>query len=305
MNMSRLKPTNANFDRYAEPVLAKWLIDVALKRTDLFYGAAMARLEEEVGFSSIGRATRLGYVAGQIMNHVHEKFPKAPLLNTLLVLQSDRLPSTGAGWFLSKHFGEKKLEQDGAREIYKSLWREYSFRAFEEVYDFKEWPGIYQKVYGHAYRPDESKRSATNPRGGTEKDGIPRGRSGGEGENHKALRLWVDGCPQLVWPKLNVHRSETEFDLPSGDRVDVVYFTSDQTIALEVKSRDSNDVDLERGIYQCVKYRAVMVAMNPMKDAKITAVLVTEQQLPGHLRDLAKQLEIMHKLVPIERNGNA
>lgn len=291
-----IRPTNPNLDKYAEPVLAKWLIEAALNRGDLTYGEAKLRLEKQVGFSSIGRATRLGYCAGQIMHNIHAKFPKAPLLNTLLVLQQDHMPSTGAGGFMASHFGKPKLAREGTRDEKPDLWREYFEAAAEEVYEFADWPEIYQQVYGQPYEADSSPMSPSSPQGGTEKDGLPRGR-GGEGPNHKALRLWVWANPQEIFPKLSITRSETEEDLPSGDRVDVVYYASESTIALEVKSKDSNEADLTRGIYQCVKYRAVMQAMDPRDDADITAILVTEQKLPGYLKELAKRLEVPHKMV--------
>jgi hypothetical protein len=296
MPPSSIKPTNKNFDKYAEPIMAKWLIEAAMNRTDLIYGAAMLRLEKQVGFSSIGRATRLGYCAGQIMHNIHAKFPDAPLLNTLLVLQNDRMPSTGAGWFMARYFGKPMLATEGFRDKKPNVWRDYFEAAAEDVYAYPDWPRVYKTVYGKPYRPDTSDQSPSNTEGGTEKDGLPRGR-GGEGPNHKALRLWVKANPVAVFPTLKVSRSETEVDLPSGDRVDVVYYTTERTIALEVKSKDSNEADLTRGLYQCVKYRAVMQAMDPRDDADIAAFLVTEQKLPGYLKELAKRLNVRHKLV--------
>lgn len=296
-----IKPTNENFDKHAEPVLAKWLVEAAMNRADLIYGEAMLRLERQVGFSSIGRATRLGYCAGQIMHNIHAKFPDAPLLNTLLVLQNDHMPSTGAGGFMATHFGKPKLAREKFRDDKPDVWRKYFEAAAEEVYAFSDWPEVYRKVYGKPYKPDASDMSASNPTGGTEKDGILRGR-GGEGPNHKALRLWVQANPTAVFPKLMVTRSETEVDLLSGDRVDVVYYAAERTIGLEVKSKDSNEADITRGIYQCVKYRAVMRAMDPRDDAHITAILVTEQKLPGYLNELAKRLEVPHKLVSLKKD---
>ncbi|SDW38897.1 hypothetical protein [Paracoccus sanguinis] len=291
-----IKPTNENFDKYAEPVLARWLIEAAMNRTDITYGEAMLRLEQQVGFSSIGRATRLGYCAGQIIHNIQANFPDPPLLNALLVLQEDHMPSTGAGSFLAAHFNQPRLASQGFRDSKPAIWREYFESAAEEVYAFPDWPRVYRKVYGTPYKPDTSKMSPSSPTGGAEKDGIARGR-GGEGPNHKALRLWVKANPAAVFPRLQVTRTDTEIDLLSGDRVDVVYYAPERTIALEVKSKDSNEADLTRGIYQCVKYRAVMQAMDPRDDADIWAVLVTEQKLPGYLKELAKRLEVPHKLV--------
>ena len=65
-----------------------------------------------------------------------------------------------------------------------------------------------------------------------------RGR-GGEGENHKTLRLWVRDNPYLVVEKLDDVRAETEVEILSGDRVDVVYYTERKIVVIEVKSEDS------------------------------------------------------------------
>lgn len=302
MSQKLIKPTNKNFDKYAEPVLAQWLIEAALNRDSIPYGEAKLRLEHETGFSSIGRATRLGYCAGMMMHNIYAKFPNAPLLNVLLVLQADGMPSDGAAGFMAKHFGKKLLNRVGIREANPGLWRQYAEAAAEEVYEFRHWPEIYRKIYGRAYQPDKPKTANGNRSEGSEKDGIPRGR-GGEGPNHKALRLWVKAHPELLFPRLKKVRAETEVDLSSGDRADVVYYVNDRTIALEVKSKDSSAADLKRGVYQCIKYWAVLQAMDVREEPNVSAVLVTEARLPGYLKALAKRLNVTHKLVSPKRDN--
>ena len=61
------------------------------------------------------------------------------------------------------------------------------------------------------------------------------------------------------------------------------YYGPEGTVAVEVKSVDSDEVDLRRGVFQCIKYRAVMEAMDVRSDASVTAVLVTQEALPGDL----------------------
>jgi hypothetical protein len=296
-----IKPTNENLRKLASPILARWLIEAALNRSSITYGEAMLRLEKEIGFSNIGRATRIGFPAGELMKRIHEHDNKIPLLNVLLVLQKDEMASDGAGWFMANHYGVKELERTGIRSSNPGLWKKNFKRAAEDVYNYKGWKSLYEEVYKTKFRPDISKLSSIEPKGGAEKDGIARGR-GGEGSNHKALRLWVEKNPNILFPDAGAVRSKTEEDIPSGDRIDVVYYANDRTYALEVKSKDSNEADLKRGIYQCVKYRAVLQAMNVLDRPNILAVLVTETDLPGYLKDLAKMLEVKHKKVPIRDN---
>ncbi len=172
-------------------------------------------------------------------------------------------------------------------------------RAADEVYAYQHWDAVFQKVYGEKFELDSKIVARRKGTDGAEKDGQPRG-GGGEGKNHKALRLWVCANPDQVAPRLGNVETKTEVVLPSGDRVDVVYY-SKQTLAVEVKSRDSNEADIERGIYQCVKYEAVLRAQDPRTNPDIRSLLVTEEDLEPVLRDLAKKLGIRHRVVPQNR----
>lgn len=280
-------------DKGARP-LARWLIAAAMLRSSLTYGTAKYRLQAELGFSEIF-STHMGGPAGKLMHDIQKVEPDAPLLNVLLVRQGDGLPGDGAGAFMAMRFGKAELAEKGVRQKRPKLWRKYFERAASEVYAYPKWDDLFQKAYGSPYHPDAGPLSPFDPNAGTEKDGQKPG-GGSEGDNHRFLRLWVRNNPDQVISGSDV-RAETEVVLKSADRVDVVYFLKDATLAIEVKSKDSNELDLERGIYQCIKYRAVMQAMDPRSAANLSALLVTEQPLPGHLKELAKRLEVPHKLV--------
>jgi hypothetical protein len=70
---------------------------------------------------------------------------------------------------------------------------------------------------------------------------------------------------------------------------------------LEVKSRISNSVDLKRGVYQCIKYRAVKTAMDVREEVVVEAVLVTETKIPGDIAALLRQHGIRHRQVAQDR----
>lgn len=220
----------------------------------------------------------------------------APLLNVLLVLQSDRMPSTGAGSFMAEYFGVARLGEENIRDREPKLWRKYFERAADEVYAYTNWVKLLDRVYPSINRYKTKPLSALSAEAGTEKEGIPRGRKG-EGPTHKALRLWARDNPAKVTKLAKGSRSETEVELPSGDRIDVVYYTEKTTFAVEVKSRISNEADLQRGVYQCVKYQAVLKAMDPRETRDIRVVLLTENELPGYLVERARSLGILHKKV--------
>ena len=80
---------------------------------------------------------------------------------------------------------------------------------------------------------------------------------GGEGEEHKKLKLHIAKHPELVNLKSKTE-GVTEHILLSGDRLDV--FFPDINTAVEVKPATSPEADILRGIYQCVKYKAILDA---------------------------------------------
>jgi len=77
-----------------------------------------------------------------------------------------------------------------------------------------------------------------------------------------------------------------------------VFNSDNEIVAVEVKSKDSNWADLQRGIYQCVKYKAVLGAQNDR--LPVSSWLVTETELDGDLKRLAKKLGVKHKIVSLK-----
>ena len=284
-----MKWTDENLEKYAVKPLAIWLITAAHQRSLITYGEVKSRLVDEIGFNPSKSARLMGRLAGIMMKkHMLAQAPKTPLLNILLVGQNTRFPGDGAKEFLNQRFNKRCLH------VKHKDWRKYCNKAATEVYIFPHWEKVYKKVF------DETFKSEDRIDVSKEKDGINFSRSG-EGRNHKNLRLWVTNNPGRIDRKSGNARTETEVTLKSGDRVDVVIYGFERTLAVEVKSRDSNETDLERGIYQCIKYQAVMSAMDIREEPCITPVLVTESTLPRNLKDLAKLHGIIHFKAPLKK----
>lgn len=226
----------------------------------------------------------------------------APLLNALLVEQKTKLPSDGAGWYLANRFDEPLLKQAKAKERYSKLWRRTFDKAAGEVYAApeKEWRRLFEAVYNQPLDAHEIEHERKTRQEGSERDGLKSERSG-EGRHHRDLRLWVYQNPKKVHRKYAEASPATEFILESADRVDVIFKMRDEVAAVEVKSRDSNLNDLRRGVYQCIKYRAVLSAMDIRESHVVTALLVTETELPGEIKTLLKLHQIKHFLAPMDR----
>jgi hypothetical protein len=129
--------------------------------------------------------------------------------------------------------------------------------------------------------------------------------SGSESPEHKALKLFVRDNPERIGVGKNC-RATVEYVLPSLDQVDVYFQGDDECVAVEVKSKVSDRVtdDYERGIYQAIKYLALLNAMSQVEEhgicGKVRAMLVLETALPAQMRALAKRLSVnvIENIVP-------
>ena len=287
-----IQPTHENLmsDRATKP-LTVWLIQAARQRGTMTYGRAKGRLESECGFEAVFTVA-VGRVAGAAMNKILEVVPDAPLLNVLLVQAGTRLPGSGAVQYLADRYpGRRWLRNEDAHK--DNRWRDLIEKEAARVYGYKHWDTVYQQIY------DTPLPALNESPEWKERHGKRRG-GGGEGPNHKALRLRVTKEPSLVRRGLRPENTDTEVELLSGDRVDVVSASNDGTVAIEVKSRDSDVNDVERGVYQCVKYRAVLEAQDIRRKPIVESWLVTETPLPGELKALARRLKVRTKVIKPE-----
>ena len=182
----------------------------------------------------------MGVPAGELMYRIQDVMPDCPLLNVLLVQQGDKMPSEGAGPFMADYLDDPRLADSEFRAQDPQAWRVACERIANDVYAFDDWDGVYRDTFGEPLPPP-------SPPQGSERDGIQHARSG-EGPRHRALRLWVRDHPGAIRRSYAGFRSATEVVLESADRVDVVYYGSRLTVAIEVKSSDSDESDLRRGI---------------------------------------------------------
>lgn len=130
------------------------------------------------------------------------------------------------------------------------------------------------------------------------KNDAPRQRgAGGESDQHRRLKEYVRSNPHIVGAG-NDWQSFVEYPLPTLDSIDVLFKSSDACIAVEVKSAVSDGLpsDYERGLFQTVKYGAVLAAMSEFPEyripPRIESVLVLESHLPDQYRRLALSLSV-------------
>lgn len=116
---------------------------------------------------------------------------------------------------------------------------------------------------------------------------------GGEGPEHRELKEFVMRTPSVVGlpPGAEV---QSEYRLDSHDLVDVMFYWQGQMVAVEVKSVTSNVDDIRRGLFQCIKYKAVTEAMLQAigKEPNVRSILVVGGSLPTKLRTIQMRLGV-------------
>ena len=140
------------------------------------------------------------------------------------------------------------------------------------------------------HRPETSNRPLIRPRAETARGHLlPRGEKDQE----------TDGlAPSPLEGEARRSRGEpfVEYSFPSLDAVDVLFKNKKRWVAVEVKSRISSEKDYERGLYQCVKYHALLEATKKDDNYKvpedIQVVLLLEKTLPQRYKQAATELNI-------------
>ncbi len=233
----------------------------------------------------------LNYVLGSIGQSL-ERLSKAwkskvPPIQCLVIKKNTGLPGEGIGWFLVKKEDFTSLSLRQKRVIVEAeLQKVFSYPRWQEVLEAFE------------LEPTTSDFTAlvNNATGGF---------GGGESEDHKALKAYVAKNPKVIGLDANTPTGTTEYLLPSGDSLDVSFSGKKVWTAAEVKSSISAECDIVRGLFQCVKYRAVMeaVLLTESRPQDARALLVLESILPQSLIPLRNMLgvEVVEGVSP--KNG--
>lgn len=222
----------------------------------------------------------LNYVLGSIgksMNLLSKSWKeKVPPIQCLVVNRATGLPGEGVGWFLVKREDFKSIPLRQKRAIVEA--------ELQNVFAYPRWAKVLAALSLAEEGFDFSATVAA----------ASGGFGGGEGPSHKALKLFVSNHPEIVGLPLNSEIGVNEFTLPSGDCLDVSFQHRNLWVAVEVKSAISSEADIARGLFQCIKYRAIVEAVQiaTERPQNARAVLVLEGRLPQPLVALRNLLGV-------------
>jgi hypothetical protein len=239
----------------------------------IFYSA----LAEELGMPN---PRNLNYVLGSI-GHTMERLSeqrkeKVPPIQCLVINKATEMPGEGIGWFLISKEDFGKLPLRRRREIVQA--------ELQHVYAYPNWDQVLAQL---GLSPADMDF--------TEEIGKATRRfSGGESNEHRLLKEFVAKNPSAIGLPRSLSPGQTEQRLPSGDCLDVSFRSRKSWIAIEIKSRISDQADLVRGIFQCVKYQAILdaVLLSESKALDARVLLVIEDKLPASLQPLCNLLGV-------------
>lgn len=208
-------------------------------------------------------------------------FESIPLLQALVVSKADLLPGTGFEKFAPGYLNFSKEEKE-----------DFIRNEYHNIFSFgKNWLEVC-KILDVKIDEETIKNSKNlfNPFG-----------SGGSPE-HRKLRDYIATNPSLL-KVFECEKGITEYPLKSGDKIDVLFEESEMITAVEVKPKRSGYDDIERGIYQCIKYQAVLIAENKANNISkpVHAILVTEDTVPDFLKETSELLGITlyENIIPV------
>jgi hypothetical protein len=268
-----IDPSGAAYQRRALSALPILVRQASAEQT-IFY----SDLADELGMQN---ERNLNYVLGSVATSLmmlSERWGKnIPPLQAIVVNQRDRLPGVGFAQGIAKPEMLLGASKRTRRQIVNAM--------LADVYAYKDW----RAVLGHfGVVQDLRKEIAVSVVQASLVHGGP------ESDAHKDLKYHIAENPHAIGLHKSILSTSVEHKLPSGDQLDILFLTRGAYVGVEVKSHISSEADLTRGIFQCVKYEAVLNAVAQSEGARIdvSTILAIGGKLPKHLRALANTLGV-------------
>lgn len=218
---------------------------------------------------------QLGYI-DDIFKHLSKEYgQEIPTLNALVCNKHSKLPSKGLNYVFKDYDSWESEKKRIFVRAQNQKAHEYDYSWVLEKLGL-QLPTMLNGKELVSARKKALKRSP-----------------GGEGPLHKRLKEYIASTPSSIG-MVKVINVDTEYPLLSGDKLDIRIETQDAILAVEIKSAISDEDDIRRGIYQCVKYKALLHAEEVVEphNKKIETLLVIEGDMPPKLEQTSLILGI-------------
>ena len=257
------------------PAILPILVRQAMARQKITYGA----LGEELGLHHRVLKHPLGCIR-EILCEISRRWQEdIPWIQGIVVNQKTDLPGDNVNFL--RHKPDPREKEAIVEDV------------LGKVFSYSKWFDVLEELGLSPAVPINSQFESS-----------PSGRGTKESEAHKQLKYYVAKHPESVGLKKSLAPGETECWLPSGDIPDVLFQNQNRRIAVEVKSRISDQNDLRRGLFQCVKYRALLRACRSLEGGtyEADAILAIEGSLPKELIPVRNTLGIRVESVEVKGN---
>jgi hypothetical protein len=238
------------------------------------------QLAQEIGMPN---PRNLNYVLGAVGNAlltIAKKWgaSQLPLLNCLVINQTTLLPGDGIYVFIEKQDFVKMTNTQKRVFVNKMLTEIFTFPDWDKVLiELKIEPiqTAFKNKYGPLIKPSSDNHGR------------------GESQDHLVFKTFLSKHPEVF----GLHRYNTgiiEYEFPSTDTIDILFETSSEVIGVEAKSHVSNIVDILRGLFQCIKYEALIAAEQRVNDItpNCKVFLALEGKFPDELIGIKNVLGI-------------
>jgi hypothetical protein len=276
------------------------LIRRAKEGRPIYYSELAEQLESEFGHEPKARKTVYGPPVGAVAQAIEQlgrrpewQGERIPPINTIVVSKSTGYPSTGADEVAHYFFGDNGAGMAKSRKAYLDA-------AMSAVYNYGKWDQIAAAL--GVVRLDAASGALETDQGDVLP--LPRVQQGGapESPGHHALKRWVREHPEELSHFGEFQPGRNEAVLSSGDRLDVLFDNGKQRLAVEVKTTTCSEDELMRGVYQCVKNRAILRAeqLATRQVPNGDAVLICPRAPREATKVLIKRLNVNFHRVPLD-----
>ena len=261
---------NAEWASKMLPVLIYW---ISVDKRPHYY----SELSDAVGHNTDRIGKVLGIIYDVFVELRKEKgFEDLPFLNGLIINKSTGLPSNGF-YYVHPQYNNLSIEDK----------QDYVDSVNAKALRYKKWDAVLKALKLDPYKPNNTADEQSIRKGAFSKNGS-------EGPKHKALKEYIYNHPEAIGIS-NVKEKQMERILLSGDRLDVYFLLKDGTqYAVEIKSEISDEADILRGIFQCVKYESILKAEQAVhgQHEPVGTLLVLGGTMPVNKKDVALALHV-------------
>jgi len=256
---------------------ARQVLPILVRQAQAEQPIRYEHLAEEVGMPNPRNLNYPLGCIGRALNDLSVEWgEEIPHIQILAVNKATDTPGPGFDGFLTSQ-GYTWADPAARKSVIRQYWT--------KVYAYRHW---FDVLHSLNLKPAQNAKAATLIEEAASRHGF------GEGPDHKRLKDLVRRNPDLIGLTRDAQNGSLEWPIPSGDRIDVMFVQKDRMHAVEVKPASSPAVDIARGLFQCVKYRAVLRAQASfaLDPRKITICLALGGDFPAELVPLRNSLKV-------------